>query len=137
MRVDVIIPSLFFLLIGFCFLCGAVLVANRSFRRMKQWITCGGTVVDYVSRENQSRPYFYPKVEFTTTEGKSIVFQSSIGSNGKPYRIGANVKVLYSSENAEDADIRSFTNLWLVPGFLTLFALAFLGVGLSIYLHLF
>ena|ERR1017187_3641390 len=129
------------------------LVLRSSYLKMRTWTTVPGTVIGY--REIQqgghydaegkidSRPAsrsgppqakwtaYDPQVQFAAVDGKMITFTSSMGSNKRPYQIGAAVKVLYPPDDPEKATIKSFTYLCLPAAFAFLFAAVFLGIGLS------
>jgi hypothetical protein len=72
-----------------------------------------GQVVQIVPlTDSQGKTYFYPIVEFRTTEGQTIRFQGSTGSNPPSYRTGAKVKVRYDPQSPQSAVIDSW-ELWL------------------------
>ncbi|MGW2559280.1 DUF3592 domain-containing protein [Streptomyces sp. NPDC001514] len=75
-------------------------------------------------REND-KPVAYPVVEFTSADGRRRTFRSSTGSNPPSYEEGERVEVLYRADSPEDARIKGFASLWLLP-------LVFGGSGLLI-----
>jgi uncharacterized protein DUF3592 len=103
---------------------------------IRTWKTVSGTIVGYKVYNNQqangSSTSFCPQVQFSTDDGKVIDFTSSGGSNRRPYRIGAAIKVLHDPINPAKATIKSVSNLFLPAFFLLLFGVAFAGMFLSI-----
>jgi hypothetical protein len=126
-----------FLLIGIACGVGATLFFRSSLRKVMHWKRGNGTVVDYVVYTPTSYNKGYtPKIQFTSDDGKEVIFVASTGSNIQRYRIGDIVKLRYSADNPDKADLDSFTNLWLGPIFLTLLALPFSGAGLFLIFKL-
>ncbi|WP_443051450.1 DUF3592 domain-containing protein [Streptomyces sp. NBC_00234] len=80
-----------------------------------------------VSRKKRGndKPAAYPVVEFTSADGTPRTFRSSTGSNPPSYEEGERVEVLYRANSPEDARIKGFASLWLLP-------LIFGGIGLVI-----
>ncbi|MGQ9548509.1 MAG: DUF3592 domain-containing protein [Roseiflexus sp.] len=58
---------------------------------------------------------FHAVVEFSTFEGETIRFQSSVGTNPPLHRVGDQVKVLYKPSNPQNAVFDSFWHLWFMP----------------------
>jgi Protein of unknown function (DUF3592) len=129
-----------FLLVGSACATGAFFLFRSSYRKNKYWKTTSGTVVDYdyvsPTQSMRSNPYYVPRIQFTTDDGKQVTCVASTGSNRQSYRIGANVKVVYSPDDPQKADLKSFGNFWVMPIFLGIFALASLGVSLNVFIHL-
>ncbi|MER6015450.1 DUF3592 domain-containing protein [Streptomyces bluensis] len=80
-----------------------------------------------VSRKTRGsdKPAAYPVVEFTSADGTPRKFQDSTGSNPPSYEVGEQVEVLYRADSPQDARIKGFASLWLLP-------LVFGGIGLLI-----
>lgn len=79
-----------------------------------------------------SHEFYLPEVQFDAGDGKTITFTSSTGSNVRPPRIGAMVKILHDPTDPQEAAIKSFSNLWVAPMFALLFGFGFLGAGLAL-----
>ena len=85
-----------------------------------------GRVVDMIERRQyvneQDRiveEYYYPVVEYVSSDGKRHTVQLSEGSNPASYEIGDEVTVLYDPEHPLDARIKSFESsalMWVLPG---------------------
>lgn len=73
-----------------------------------------GVVVGDVP-EYRHRAMYYPKVEFKTAAGETVVFTARFGSTRRA-EPGRKVRVLYHPEApAPDADISSLGDIWLLP----------------------
>ena len=84
-----------------------------------------------VSRKSRASdgPAAYPVVEFTSADGAPRTFRSSTGSNPPSYEKGERVEVLYRADSPEDARIKGFASLWLLPLIFGGLGLVFAGVG--------
>jgi len=131
--------------IGSCFLLfgaaaglGAFFLFRRSYREVKNWKTTSGTVVGdkVISDPRTQLPQYYPTFQFVADNGQRVTSVASVGSSGRRYRVGASVRVLYSPDDPEKAQLNSFTDLMLMPIFLGVFGLAFSGVGIYIFIRL-
>ncbi|MFF4531582.1 DUF3592 domain-containing protein [Streptomyces sp. NPDC001407] len=74
-------------------------------------------------------PVAYPVVEFTSANGARTRFQDSAGSNPPSYKVGEQVEVLYRPDAPEDARIKGFLSLWLLPLLFGGIGLIFTGIG--------
>lgn len=131
--------------IGSCFLLfraaaglGAFFLFRRSYREVKNWKTTSGTVIGdkVISDPRTQLPQYYPTFQFVADNGQSITSVASIGSSRRRYRVGASVRVLYSPDDPQKAQLNSFTDLLLLPIFLGCFGLAFSGVGIYLFIRL-
>ena len=100
----------------------------------KAWIAhsveAEGTVIEMVRTRDSDGDYMYaPLVRFSTAEGKTIEFQSSLRTNPPAYRTGQTVSVLYDPAVPESASIRGFFTLWFVALILSFIGVIFLGIG--------
>ena len=100
----------------------------------KMWIARSvetqGTVVEMVRVRDSDGDYMYaPLVRFSTAEGKTVEFQSSLRTNPPAYRTGQTVSVLYDPAVPESASIRGFFTLWFMALILTFIGTIFLGIG--------
>jgi hypothetical protein len=127
----------------FCWIAGALfiipgfLAIRGTYLRMRTWAAVSGTVIGY--KEVQQGPRYDPQgkmdkrfrsrtgigtpnwrmaydplVQFAPADGEMITFTSP-GSNRKSFRIAAVVRVLYDPKAPENATIRSFSALLLMP----------------------
>ncbi|GDY68621.1 hypothetical protein SAV14893_080140 [Streptomyces avermitilis] len=120
---------------GALFLVVGLILAGVSVSFLANAERARGTVValewrndhNGVSRKNRENdePVAYPVVEFTSADGTQRSFRSSTGSNPPSYEEGERVEVLYRADSPEDARIKGFASLWLLP-------LIFGGIGLGI-----
>nr|WP_328907617.1 DUF3592 domain-containing protein [Streptomyces sp. NBC_00234] len=120
---------------GSLFLVVGLILAGVSVSFLANAERAPGTVVSLewrnddngVSRKKRGndKPAAYPVVEFTSADGTPRTFRSSTGSNPPSYEEGERVEVLYRANSPEDARIKGFASLWLLP-------LIFGGIGLVI-----
>ncbi|WP_406447334.1 DUF3592 domain-containing protein [Streptomyces sp. NBC_00876] len=118
---------------GAVFLVVAVILAGVTVSFLADAEHAPGTVVELEWRNDHNgashkrrasdKPVAYPVVEFTSADGEARTFRSSTGSNPPSYEEGEQVEVLYRAGSPEDARIKGFASLWLLP-------LIFGGVGL-------
>src|SRR5262245_21957421 len=79
----------------------------RGYKRRAKGCSAQGTIIGYKQRSRGKGPTTYsPEVEFQTPEGEKITFVASSGSSRRS-KLGRTVKVLYYSNDPEDADIAS------------------------------
>jgi hypothetical protein len=110
-------------------------LAAWSFWSTKTWLTrtveVSGTVIEMVRvRDSDNTGYlYYPRVRYTTTDGRTIEFDSSLRTNPPAYRTGQSVQVLYDPGVPDYAVIRGFFSLWLMTVILTFIGSVFLIVG--------
>ncbi|HXQ36744.1 MAG TPA: DUF3592 domain-containing protein [Anaerolineales bacterium] len=96
-----------------------------------------GHVVEMISRREyineQDRvfqDYYYPVVEFVSSDGKAHKVQLSEGSSTPSHEVGDEVVVLYEPEHPLDARIKSVGSsalMWILPGITGILGIAFLG----------
>lgn len=102
-----------------------------------------GRVVDMIERREyvneQDRivsVYFYPVVEYASSDGKRHSVQLTEGSETPSYEIGDEVTVLYEPEHPLDARIKSFGSsalMWVLPGITGILGIAFLAAVLFVW----
>ncbi len=77
-----------------------------------------GIVIDHESRssvgfDSYSRLLF-PVVRFQTQDGKTVEFESGLGTNIPP-RVGEEVTVIYDPSRPQEAKVTVGSTLWLRP----------------------
>ncbi|HSV52810.1 MAG TPA: DUF3592 domain-containing protein [Burkholderiaceae bacterium] len=112
----------------------ALVLVRRSVRLLRAEGRAQGRVVRSAeemvpSSSGGSRRYYFPVVEFKTSQGESITFQSGTG-RGAATPPGTEVTVLFDPERPSDAEISTFMTLWFFPLVTSLFGLPFLAAGL-------
>ncbi|GAB4207913.1 MAG: hypothetical protein Fur006_66240 [Coleofasciculaceae cyanobacterium] len=95
----------FFILLGTIPLVGALIVYRNTNLYLAEAAKSEGTVVKVVRPPNND--VYYPIVQFTSQNGQTIEFQSSVGSHPPSYSKGQKVEVLYQPTNPQDARISS------------------------------
>ena len=73
-----------------------------------QQLTAVGVVTGHTSRSSHSVEHrstlLFPSVRFQTADGRTVEFQSKVGSNAPP-KVGEEVTVYYDPERPEDAKL--------------------------------
>ena len=101
--------------------CIGKLVAYESVKLSTRGLTTGG------ARNH------YPVVEFIDLNGTKRRFTASIGSNQKPYALGAEITVQYDPKDPENADIESKLYQWMIPALAFGLGAAAVAVGIAIW----
>ncbi|MGW0337911.1 DUF3592 domain-containing protein [Streptomyces sp. NPDC003011] len=127
---------------GALFLVVGLILAGVSVSFLANAERAPGTVValewrnddNGVSRKKRVNdgPVAYPVVEFTSADGTPRTFRSSTGSNPPSYEEGERVEVLYRADSPDDARIKGFASLWLLPLIFGGIGLLFAGIGTAL-----
>jgi len=92
---------------------------------------------EYVNEQDRIvREYYFPVVEYVSSDGRSHTVQLSEGSDTPSYEIGDDVTVLYDPEHPLDARIKSFGSsalMWVLPGITGVLGLCFLAAVLFVW----
>ncbi|MER5257052.1 DUF3592 domain-containing protein [Streptomyces sp. NPDC002855] len=131
-----------FLAFGALFLVVGLVLAGKSVAFQSDAERAPGTVVALEWRNDSSgasrkqrendEPAAYPVVEFTSADGTPRTFRSSTGTNPPAYEEGEKVEVLYRADSPEDARIKGFASLWLLPLIFGGIGLVMAGVGTAL-----
>jgi hypothetical protein len=90
--------------------------------------TANGTVVNL---RQGGRGTYYPVVQFSTADGRSIQFSAQVGSNPPDVQVGQTVKVYYNQANpADSAKADTFLSFWFETVLAGIFTGIFGGIGL-------
>ncbi|WP_456444772.1 DUF3592 domain-containing protein [Thiolapillus sp.] len=118
--------GIFRYIVPFILVCiGAVLMAKGyqdwqvSRAMVDSSVETEGTIVrnaPYMSTKagKVSSLMYFPEVRFTTKEGRTVQFTSSVTSRADHYKPGDKVRVYYQADKPKDAFIGSFGHLWSV-----------------------
>lgn len=125
--------GLIFALIGTAMTVGTYFVFSSMNELASEGLRAEGTVIDlrYQSDDEGSGSYA-PTVEFRDENGQRQVYYSSTGSNPPSYDRGEQVEIIYQPGTPERAMIDSFSDRWMLPLIMSVFALVFGGVGYAI-----
>ncbi len=75
-----------------------------------------GQVIELVSSYSSKGGRTYaPVFEFVTPDQQSHTVRSHVYSNPASFSVGERVNILYPTNKPEEAEINSFTQLWLLP----------------------
>jgi hypothetical protein len=114
-----------FLCIGVALLTIAVALSIHHLRFVHRATAATGVVLENIARTSEEEDadhnkhlviYYYPKVQFRSSDGRQVTFVSDFGSN-PPHAIGASVKVLYDSADPSSASVEDGT-FWIFPAVL-------------------
>jgi Protein of unknown function (DUF3592) len=127
---------------------GAVFAVQgiRGIRKTRRFVAASasatGTVTDSVGRWHSDpgddpgvSRLSHPVVRFVTGDGRTIEFESGVGSNLGP-KVGQEVTVLYNPTNPKEAKIKSFMMLWALPSIFAVLGAFLLIPGLLMLLVL-
>jgi hypothetical protein len=110
--------------------------ALRTRGLLKTGAKAEGTVVGAKGKTEIQRDdvitYYYPRVRFTTPEGRQVVFTSSFGSPGEP-ELGDRLRVRYRPEDPQQAEVDHAITWMLRAAFGVVFALGLLVAGVVVY----
>lgn len=126
--------AIVFSLIGLPFLIISGINFSRQYTRLSESEFTTGTIIDRESRrvnEQKVGSVYHPLIKFATHKGDTVVFEASTGKNFN-VEIGREVRVVYSKDNPQNADIYSFFDYWFTPLLLMLFGIIFFGVGFGL-----
>jgi hypothetical protein len=125
-----------FLLAGVGLILGGIIQFFQTRRFVRDSITTTGTVITLVVRRLDSSTILTrtktkrgirttrklnpksPHIRFTTAEGEAITFTHHTASDPPGYKIGQKVNIRYQPSRPHEAQIASFSSLWLMPGLL-------------------
>ncbi|MBI5838667.1 MAG: DUF3592 domain-containing protein [Chloroflexi bacterium] len=106
-------------------------------RKLSGEASAPGRVVDmvvqreYINEQDRIvRDYYYPVVEFVSSDGRRHSAQMTEGSQSPSYEVGDEVTVQYDPDHPLDARIKSPGSdalMWILPGITGILGLAFLG----------
>jgi hypothetical protein len=122
--------SYFLLLVGFALSIFGLLMLGQSALRIIKWKTGFGNIVRYKTHYSDGQKYYFPYVSYTTSWGESFTFESQQGRGTKNRKENKRVSVLYNPSNPEDAQIKSWSNLWMFPSFILGLSSAFIIGGM-------
>lgn len=107
-----------------------VRVCRKSIGLLRRGIRVPGVVVSLVERQDSDGPpVSAPVVSYKSADGKTHRFESSSGSHPPRYREGDAVQVVYLRGSEQEAQILSFTALWVLPILTAVLASAMFAVA--------
>lgn len=132
----------FFSGISMLMLLVAGISSYSALSKLNRELESPGRVVDMIERRQyvneQDRiveEFYYPVIDYVSSDGKRHVVQLSEGSNPASYEIGDEVTVLYEPEYPLDARIKSFESsalMWVLPAITGILGIAFLVAVLTV-----
>jgi len=126
-----LLVGLLFLIIGIAVLVYGIVTAVKQVRKSARGVPATGTVVDLVKKvfNPGSAGVYCPVVQFTTSNGQPIRFESDFGTMPASQQVGQTIAVRYDPANPQAAEVDSTTANWFVPGCTIAMGLAFLLMG--------
>lgn len=126
--------SLAFVAVGVATLGGALLLARRPICLLRAGGSARGEVLDndesmVQAGRGAASKFYFPLIGFTTAQGERIRFTSAIGQ-GRALPKGSAVRVLYDPARPDEAELATFTTLWVPSAIMAVFGLPFLAAGL-------
>ncbi len=121
-----IIFTSIFGLSGLALLIGGVLMYQNTAAFAKIAEKAPGKVIEVVRRDTT----YVPVVEFYTPDHQRFEHISSTGANPPSWKVGDTATVLYDPKDPMQAEIDSFSNMWL--GVLILFGLGVINTGIAL-----
>jgi hypothetical protein len=113
-----------------------LLPALRTRGLLRTGAQAEGTVVGAEERTRTRRndvvTYYYPRVRFTTPDGRQVVFTSGLGSPSQP-QLGYRLRVRYRPGRPEQAEVDRATTWMLRAGFGVVGGLGLLVAGVVVY----
>ena len=106
-----------------CLAAGIVVLIKQS-RKDTTANKTSGMVVDLQKRifNPGSGGVYCPTIEFKTTSGETVRFESSFGTMPASHKIGESIKIRYDQNDPHKAEVDSRWTNWLYPGCLLVFA---------------
>jgi hypothetical protein len=123
-----------FFLIGLGVLANGIFSVFKVRRQVADSVKTAGTVIGFGKTMGKSGFIYCPQVVFTDAAGRKIQFESEVGSQPPAYNVGQQVRIIYSRENPQKAEIDSLMSLWFVPGCMAAFGLVFLFLGFVLFM---
>jgi hypothetical protein len=101
-----------FSVLGFVSLVGAVMTYKSTNNFLSDAVSAQGAVVGFEEDRGSGLGVYHPIVEFMDSDGRIVVFTSSVGRSPAGYLVGDAVEVLYQPANVQDAIINDFFDVW-------------------------
>lgn len=122
-----------FPLIGVGLLVGAVLAFVSAQKFKASALSTVGEVVEYAeswsSNDNGGQTRMYAPIFRYEVDGKQFEQTSTMSSSSRDYKLGQRVKLLYSADKPEAAQLDNPVHTYMVPGILTFMGVIFCIVG--------
>lgn len=122
--------KIFFVIGSIFILISSVLIINKILFLSKACSAEGTVIYMKTSKGHDNGTTFTPVVQFKLTDGENITFTSSVGSNPPQFKIGDSVKVLFSPDKPDNAEINSFVSLWLLQIIFLFIGIVFLIISI-------
>jgi len=134
MKVEKFVPGLF-ALIGLGLLIASIFLFLNTRNFINASAKATGTVIAHASSRSSDGDLTYsPVVSFKTPDGRTIEFQSQTGSSRPSPAVGQTVEILYNPQHPQEAEINSFSSLWILPIILSGLGAGFFIIGTTVFM---
>ena len=120
----------------------AGIASVNNFLKIGREVSAPGQVVEmihnreYINEQDRvTQDYYYPVVEYVSSDGKRHTVQMNEGSSTPSYEVGDEVTVLYEPGHPLNARIKSVGSaalMWILPGITGILGMAFLVAVLAV-----
>jgi hypothetical protein len=134
MKVERVVPGLFALM-GLGLLVASVFIYLNTRSFINSSARAKGTVIAHAqSRSSDGGLTYAPVISFRTPDGQTVEFKSQTSSNNPSPALGESVEVLYNPRNPQEAEINSFTSLWILTIILSALGAGFFIIGTTVFI---
>lgn len=117
---------LFFLALGLMVSAGGAIWLARTAAFVAQAVHAPGKIVAVESgKGSRGGTLYYPVFRFRDQAGQEHTRRAALGTGNYAFTVGEPVGIIYSPAAPEDAQIKRFDTLWLLPLAITAFGLLF------------
>jgi hypothetical protein len=125
----------FFILIGLASLIAGAIFFLRTSEFLAIAKTAPGRVIRLdPDTDNHHNITYHTVFTFDDDSRSSHTIRTSYSQRPQPYDVGDRIVVLYPLDSPDDARIRSFSSLWLLPTILGAIGVVFPAVGLFAFI---
>jgi hypothetical protein len=132
-----IVIGLAFLMVGLAALAGSVSLVWGAFRKLRAWVRIIGTIAGYAESKRDGSVYFRAEIRFEPMAGQAVVFTSGFGSTRRFKKVGSEVRDIYPPGNPNQAEVKSFSTLFMPGVIFGFLAVVFLSIGGGLFFSLF
>jgi hypothetical protein len=123
-------------LFGLALLAVAGLWSFQNWRLIARSVTVAGNFVSNERQTDENRSELYHTVfHFRTLDGREITTSGKIGSTSpSDFKPGEAIDVLYNDADPKQAQIESFSELWLGTAVIGIIGVSFLMISVALFL---
>lgn len=134
MKVERLVPGLF-ALVGLGLLVTSVFVYLNTRNFINSSAKATGQVIAHASgRSSDGTLTYAPVISFRTPDGQVVEFKSQASSSSPSPAVGEAVEVLYNPRQPQEAEINTFSSLWILPIILSALGAGFFIIGTTVFM---